>query len=146
MNNESVVPASVLAAAKAKNVTLTFANENGSKVTVKPGKVDTTSDLSVKVAYNVKDVQTSLVNKAKKVNAGTVSTAQVRIGNDGSIGGTATVNVKFSTKRSGCTVKAYRLTESGSLKKEATGTVASTGRVNLNLTKGGSYLLVVIDD
>lgn len=145
MNDESIVPASVLAAAKAKNVTLTFVNDNGSKVTVKPGKVSTTSDLKVSVTYNVKDIKTSLVNKAKKVNPGTVSTAQVRIGNDGSIGGTATVNVKFSTKRSGCTVKAYRLTASGSLVKEASGTVSSTGRVNLNLTKGGSYLLVVID-
>ena len=145
MNDGTVVPAAVLAAAKAKNVTLVFANDNGSKVTVKPGKVDTTSDLNVAVTYNVKDVKTSLVNKAKKINKGTVSTAQVRIGDDGSIGGTETVTVKFSTKRSGCTVKAYRLTESGSLKKEATGTVASTGRVNLNLTKGGSYLLVVID-
>lgn len=146
MNDGTVVPAAILAAAKTKNVTLVFANDNGSKVTVKPGKVSTTSDLNVAVTYNVKDVKTSLVNKAKKINAGTVSTAQVRIGTDGSIGGTETVTVKFSTKRSGCTVKAYRLTESGSLKKEATGTVSSTGRVNLNLTKGGSYLLVVIDD
>lgn len=146
MNDGTVVPAAILAAAKTKNVTLVFANDNGSKVTVKPGKVDTSYDLNVAIKYNVKDVKTSLVNKAKKVNKGTVSTAQVRIGDDGSIGGTETVTVKFSTKRSGCTVKAYRLTESGSLKKEATGTVASTGRVNLNLTKGGSYLLVVIDD
>lgn len=145
MNDGTVVPAAVLAAAKAKNVTLVFANDNGSKVTAKPGKVSTTSDLNVAVTYNVKDVKTSLVNKAKKINKGTVSTAQVRIGTDGSIGGTETVTVKFSTKRAGCTVKAYRLTESGSLKKEASGTVASTGRVNLNLTKGGSYLLVVID-
>ena len=146
MNDGTVVPAAVLAAAKAKNVTLVFANDNGSKVTVKPGKVSTTSDLNVAVTYNVKDVKSSLVKKAKKVNKGTVSTAQVRIGTDGSIGGTETVTVKFSKKRSGCTVKAYRLTESGSLKKEASGTVASTGRANLNLTKGGSYLLVVIDD
>lgn len=146
MNDGTVVPAAILAAAKTKNVTLVFANDNGSKVTVKPGKVDTSYDLNVAVTYNVKDVKTSLVKKAKKVNAGTVSTAQIRVGDDGSIGGTETVTVKFSTKRSGCTVKAYRLTESGSLKKEATGTVASTGRVNLNLTKGGSYLLVVIDD
>ncbi len=145
MNDGTVVPAAVLAAAKAKNVTLVFANDNGSKVTVKPGKVSTTSDLNVAVTYNVKDVKSSLVKKAKKVNKGTVSTAQVRIGTDGSIGGTETVTVKFSTKRAGCTVKAYRLTESGSLKKEASGTVASTGRANLNLTKGGSYLLVVID-
>lgn len=145
MNDGTVVPAAVLAAAKAKNVTLVFANDNGSKITVKPGKVDTTSDLNVAVTYNVKDIKSSLVKKAKKVNKGTVSTAQVRIGTDGSIGGTETVTVKFSTKRAGCTVKAYRLTESGSLKKEASGTVASTGRVNLNLTKGGSYLLVVID-
>lgn len=144
MNDETIVPSTVLAAAKAKNVTLTFINDNGSKVTVKPGKVS--SDLDVSVIYNVKDIKTSLVNKAKKVNAGTVSTAQVRIGEDGSIGGTATVNVKFSTKRAGCKVKAYRLSESGSLVKNATGTINSSGRVNLNLTKGGSYLLVVIDD
>ncbi|MGN1137680.1 MAG: hypothetical protein ACI4SF_15860 [Oscillospiraceae bacterium] len=146
MNDGTVVPSAVLEAAKAKNVTLVFANDNGSKVTVKPGKISSGTDLNVAVTYNVKDVKTSLVTKAKKVNPGTVSTAQIRVGNDGSLGGTATVNVKFSTSRAGCTVKAYRLTESGSLVKEATGTVASTGRVNLNLTKGGSYLLVVIDD
>ena len=146
MNDATTVPAAVLATAKSKNITLVFANDNGSKVTVKPGKVDTSSDLNVAVTYNVKDVKSSLVKKAKKVNSGTVSTAQIRVGDDGSIGGTETVTVKFSKKRSGCTVKAYRLTGSGSLKKEATGTVASTGRVNLNLTKGGSYLLVVIDD
>lgn len=144
MNDETIVPSTVLAAAKAKNVTLTFINDNGSKVTVKPGKVS--SDLDVGVTYSVKDIKSSLVKKAKKVNAGTVSTAQVRIGEDGSIGGTATVNVKFSTKRVGCKVKAYRLSESGSLVKAATGTINSSGRVNLNLTKGGSYLLVVIDD
>lgn len=145
MNEGTVVPSAVLAAAKAKNVTLVFSNKNGSKVTVKPGKVSTGSDLNVAVTYNVNDVKKSLVNKAKKVNAGTVSTSQIRVGSEGAIGGTETVTVKFSTKRAGCTVKAYRLTASGSLKKEATGTVASTGRVNLNLTKGGSYLLVVID-
>lgn len=144
MNDETIVPSTVLAAAKAKNVTLTFINDNGSKVTVKPGKV--TSDLDVSVTYSVKDIKSSLVSKAKKVNTGAVSTAQVRIGEDGSIGGTATVNVKFSTKRAGCKVKAYRLSESGSLVKAATGTINSSGRVNLNLTKGGSYLLVVIDD
>lgn len=145
MNEGTVVPSAVLAAAKAKNVTLVFSNKNGSKVTVKPGKVSTGSDLNVAVTYNVNDVKKSLVNKAKKVNAGTVSTAQIRVGSEGAIGGTETVTVKFSTKRAGCTVKAYRLTASGSLKKEATGTVASTGRVNLNLKNGGSYLLVVID-
>ena len=140
MNDATTVPAAVLATAKSKNITLVFVNDNGSKVTVKPGKVDTSSDLNVAVTYNVKDVKSSLVN------SGTVSTAQIRVGDDGSIGGTETVTVKFSKKRSGCIVKAYRLTGSGSLKKEATGTVSSTGRVNLNLTKGGSYLLVVIDD
>ncbi|MGN1305622.1 MAG: hypothetical protein ACI4YB_11380 [Oscillospiraceae bacterium] len=142
MNEGTVVPAAVLAAAKAKNITLVFVNDNGSKVTVKPGKVSVTNDLNVAITYNVKDVKSSLVTKAKKVNSA-VSSAQVRIGTEGSIGGTETVTVKFSTKRSGCTVKAYRLTSSGSLKLEAKGTIASTGRVNLSIKNGGSYLLVV---
>ncbi|MGN0599328.1 MAG: hypothetical protein ACI4JK_05475 [Oscillospiraceae bacterium] len=142
MNEGTVVPAAVLAAAKAKNITLVFVNDNGSKVTVKPGKVSVADDLNVAITYNVKDVKSSLVTKAKKVNSA-VSSAQVRIGTEGSIGGTETVTVKFSTKRSGCTVKAYRLTSSGSLKLEAKGTIASTGRVNLNIKNGGSYLLVV---
>lgn len=142
MNEGTVVPAAVLAAAKAKNITLVFANDNGSKVTVKPGKVSVADDLNVAITYNVKDVKSSLVKKAKKVNSA-VSSAQVRIGTEGSIGGTETVTVKFSTKRSGCTVKAYRLTSSGSLKLEAKGTIASTGRVNLNIKNGGSYLLIV---
>lgn len=142
MNEGTVVPSNVLSAAKSKNVTLTFKNKNGSTVTVRPSTSMAGNDLNTSVTYNVKDVKSSLVSKAKKVNSA-VSSAQIRVGADGSIGGTETVGVKFSTRRSGYTVKAYRLTESGSLRKEATGTINSSGRVNLNLTKGGSYVLVV---
>lgn len=142
MNEGTVVPSNVLSAAKSKNVTLTFKNKNGSTVTVRPSTSMAGNDLNTTVTYNVKDIKSSLVTKAKKVNSA-VSSAQIRVGADGSIGGTETVGVKFSTRRSGYTVKAYRLTESGSLRKEATGTINSSGRVNLNLTKGGSYVLVV---
>lgn len=142
MNEGTVVPSNVLSAAKSKNVTLTFKNKNGSTVTVRPSTSMAGNDLNTSVTYNVKDVKSSLVSKAKKVNSA-VSSAQIRVGADGSIGGTETVGVKFSTRRSGYTVKAYRLTETGSLRKEATGTINSSGRVNFNLTKGGSYVLVV---
>lgn len=142
MNEGTVVPSNVLSAAKSKNVTLTFKNKNGSTVTVRPSTSMAGNDLNTTVTYNVKDIKSSLVTKAKKVNSA-VSSAQIRVGADGSIGGTETVGVKFSTSRSGYTVKAYRLTETGSLRKEATGTINSSGRVNLNLTKGGSYVLVV---
>ncbi|MGN0609493.1 MAG: hypothetical protein ACI4J6_09825 [Oscillospiraceae bacterium] len=145
MNAATTVPASVLATAKDKGVTLMFINENGSKVTVKPGSVSTYSALDVSVVYNVKNIRSSLVTAAKKVNPGTVSTAQIQVGTSGSFGGTVTTTVKMPTKRAGDTVKAYRLTDSGKLTREATGVIKADGTLSLNLKNGGSYLLVVIE-
>lgn len=145
MNAATTVPASVLAAAKDKGVNLMFVNENGSKVTVKAGSVSTYSALDVSVVYNVKNIRSSLVKAAKKVNPGTVSTAQIQVGSYGSFGGTVTTTVKMSAKRAGDTVKAYRLTDSGKLTREATGVVKADGSVFFNLKNGGSYLLVVIE-
>lgn len=145
MNAATTVPASVLAAAKDKGVNLMFVNENGSKVTVKAGSVSTYSALDVSVVYNVKNIRSSLVKAAKKVNPGTVSTAQIQVGSYGSFGGTVTTTVKMSAKRAGDTVKAYRLTDSGKLTREATGVVKADGSVSFNLKNGGSYLLVVIE-
>lgn len=145
MNAATTVPASVLAAAKDKGVNLLFVNENGSKVTVKAGSVSTSSALDVSVTYNVKNVRSSLVKAAKKANPGTVSTAQIKVGTAGSLGGTATVTVKMSAKRAGDTVKAYRLTDSGKLTREALGVVKADGTLSFNVKNGGSYLLVVIE-
>lgn len=145
MNAATTVPASVLAVAKDKGVNLMFVNENGSKVTVKAGSVSTYSALDVSVVYNVKNIRSSLVKAAKKVNPGTVSTAQIQVGSSGSFGGTVTTTVKMSAKRAGDTVKAYRLTDSGKLTREATGVVKADGSVSFNLKNGGSYLLVVIE-
>lgn len=145
MNATSTVPASVLAAAKDKGVNLLCVNENGSKVTIKAGSVSTAYSLNVAVTYNVKNVRSSLVKAAKKANPGTVSTAQIQVGNNGSLGGTVTTTVKMSAKRAGDTVKAYRLTDSGKLTREATGVVKADGTLSFNLKNGGSYLLVVIE-
>ncbi len=145
MNETYTIPASVLAAAKSNNITLKIYNDNGSRVTIAPGDVDTSSALNVGITYNVKTIKSSLVAAAKKVNSGTVSTAQIQVGEDGSLGGTVTATVKMSTKRAGDTVKAYRLTSAGKLTREATGTVGSDGRVSFKLKNGGTYLLVVIE-
>lgn len=145
MNAATTVPASVLATAKEKGVNLTFVNENGAKITVKAGSISTSSSLNVAVKYNVKNIRSSLVTAAKKVNPGTVSTAQIQVGDSESFGGTVTATVKMSSKRAGDTVKAYRLTDSGKLTREATGVVKADGTLSFNLKNGGSYLLVVIE-
>ncbi len=146
MNEEGTVPSQIVAAAKNRNITLRVVNDNGAYWTIAPGNVYSASDFNSSIVYNTKNIKSSLVKKAKKVNAGTVSTAQVTVGGNysSSLGFTAGVTVKLPAKRSGCTVKAYRL-DGSRLVCEARSKVQSTGAVTLNLDTAGSYLLVVID-
>lgn len=141
MNKSTTVPESILSAAKKKGITLNFVNENGSKVKVTSSNIDSSNSINTAVTYNVKNISSSLVNKAKKVNSDVVSTAQIAIGSDSK----AAVTVKLSSKRAGCTVKAYRLTAKGSLVLVSTAKVSSTGAVTLSTNQSGTYLLVVMD-
>lgn len=145
MNKETTVPENIFKAAKSKNVTLQFINSNGSAVVIKGSTITDASDTNVGVSYNAKVIPTSLKNKAKKANKDVVSTAQIKIGDNGAIGATADVTVKLSAKRSGCTVKAYRYTSSGSLKLVDTSKVAKNGEVTITTDNGGYFFLVVCD-
>lgn len=145
MNKETTVPQNIFTAAKSKNVTLQFINSNGSAVVIKGSTITDASDTNVGVSYNAKVIPTSLKNKAKKANKDVVSTAQIKIGDNGAIGATADVTVKLPAKRSGCTVKAYRYTSSGSLKLVDTSKVAKNGEVTITTDNGGYFLLVVCD-
>lgn len=145
MNKDTTVPKNIFTAAKSKNVTLQFINSNGSAVVIKGSSITEASDTNVAVSYNAKVIPTSLKNKAKKANKDVVSTAQVKIGDNGALGATADVTVKLPAKRSGCTVKAYRYTSSGSLKLVDTAKVAKNGEVTITTDNGGYFLLVVCD-
>ena len=141
MNKSTTVPESILSAAKKKGINLNFVNENGSKVKVTSSNINSGNSINTAVTYNVKNISSSLVNKAKKVNSDVVSTAQIAIGSDSK----AAVTVKLASKRAGCTVKAYRLTAKGSLVLVSTAKVSSTGAVTLSTNQSGTYLLVVMD-
>ena len=141
MNKSTTVPESILSAAKKKGITLNFVNENGSKVKVTSSNINSNYSINTAVTYNVKNISSSLIKKAKKVNSDVVSTAQIAIGSDSK----AAVTVKLASKRAGCTVKAYRLTAKGSLVLVSTAKVSSTGAVTLSTNQSGTYLLVVMD-
>ncbi len=146
MNATSTIPAEIIKAAAGKNITLKAVNANGSIVTINPNDVKYTDAINVGIEYNTKYVSNSLRKKALKVNKGAVSTTQIYVGEEGALCADITASVKLSSKRAGCTVKAYRLASNGKkLTLEAKGTVKSNGTVNLKLDNGGAYLLVVID-
>lgn len=145
MNGDSVIPADVVKAAAAGNVTLKAVNSNGSIFTVKGSDINYATSIDTTVQYNVKVVSDSLKNKAIRVNKGAVSTTQVVISETGDLGCDATVTVKLSSKRAGYTVKAYRVSaDAKKLTCEAKGVVKSNGSVNLGLDNGGKYVLVII--
>lgn len=143
MNASTVVPDDVLVAAKSKGVNLKFVLANGATWTMKAADIKSTDTMNIDVEYNTKNIKSSLVSKAKKLNPGAVSTAQISV--NGSVDVNAGLTVKLSSKRAGCTVKAYIKTSSGSLKLVDKGVVNSNGSVTLDVNKGGDYLLVVID-
>ena len=146
MNAATTIPSDIVKAAAANNVTLKAVNENGSIFTINGKDVSYATAIDTTVKYNVKVVSNNLKNKAISVNKGAISTTQLAISNDGSLGTDATVTVKLSSKRAGCTVKAYRASNNGKkLTLEAKGTVKSNGSVSLNLDNGGNYVLVIIE-
>lgn len=143
MNASTVVPDDVLVAAKSKGVNLKFVLANGATWTMKAADIKSTDTMNIDVEYNTKNIKSSLVSKAKKLNPGAVSTAQISV--NGSVDVNAGLTVKLSSKRAGCTVKAYIKTSSGSIKLVDKGVVNSNGSVTLDVKQGGDYLLVVID-
>ena len=143
MNASTVVPDDVLVAAKSKGVNLKFVLANGATWTMKAADIKSTDTMNIDVEYNTKNIKSSLVSKAKKLNPGAVSTAQISV--NGSVDVNAGLTVKLSSKRAGCTVKAYIKTSSGSIKLVDKGVVNSNGSVTLDINQGGDYLLVVID-
>ncbi|MGN0586296.1 MAG: hypothetical protein ACI4JF_03345, partial [Oscillospiraceae bacterium] len=145
MNAATTVPDDILTAAKARGVNLQFVLDNGAIWTIKASNITTANTINVDVTYNTKNIKSSLVSKAKAVNPGAVSTAQISVSNSGSLGVNAGVTVKLSSKRAGCTVKAYIKTSTGSLKLVDKAVVSSTGAVTLDINQGGDYLLVIID-
>ena len=146
MNAATTIPSEVVKAAAANGVTLKAVNENGSIFTINGKDVSYATSIDTTVAYNVRVVSDNLKKKAISVNKGAISTTQLAISTDGSLGTDATVTVKLSSKRAGCTVKAYRASNNGKkLTLEAKGTVKSNGSVSLNLDNGGKYVLVIIE-
>lgn len=145
MNEATTIPADVLKAAAANNNTIKAVNENGSIFTIKGSDIDYATAINTTVTYNVKLISDNLKNKAIKVNKGAVSTTQVVISEDGNLGADATVTVKLSSKRAGYTVKAYRVSSNGKkLTCEGKGVVKSNGQVDLDISSGGKFVLVVI--
>ena len=101
-------------------------------------------DVNVAVTYNTKNISSSLVNKAKKVNKA-VSSSQISVSNN-TFGGTASLTVKFSSNRAGYTAKIYRYNSSkNSLQLVDTSRVSSSGKVTFDkVTQGGNYVIVLI--
>ena len=146
MNDAETIPESILDAAKSNGVTIKAVMDNGATWTIKGSDVNSVDDsFNASVTYNTKVVPTSLVNKAKRVNSDVVSTAQIYVSDNGGLGLSGDLTVKLSSKRSGCTVKAYRYTSSGSLRLADKALVQSNGSVTFDVSNGGAYLLVVMD-
>lgn len=143
MNEETTIPDSVMSAIKGRNIDVTFVLENGVTYAVNGRDVTTAKDVEITTKYNTKNISSSLVKAACKKNSA-VSSAQVSI-DEGSLGFTADVTVKFAAKRAGYSAKLYRYNPSrNSLVLVDTATVKSTGKCTFNnVTKGGDFVIVL---
>lgn len=143
LNGETYIPSEILTALDGKNVTVNFTLKNGSVISFNGRDISSPKDVNVNVAYNTKNISSSLVNKAKSVN-NAVSTSQISISSN-TFGGSAALTVKFNANRSGYTAKIYRYNSTrNSLQLVDTSRVASTGKVTFDgVTQGGDYVIVL---
>lgn len=143
MNTETEIPESVLKALKGKNVDISFKLSNGAVFTINGSDITSTSAISPTVRYGSTSIPSSLKKKAVKANDG-VSSSQFTIGG-GSFGATASVTVKFNSKRSGCSAKLYRYNSSdNTLALVSRSAVQRNGQCEFgNVKQGGEYIVVL---
>lgn len=143
MNKETVIPSSVTAAIKGRNVQIKFVLDNGVTFTVNGKDVTTAKDVDIDTTYNTRMISTKLIKAAYKKNDA-VSSAQLSI-DAGTLGFNSDVMVKFSAKRGGYKAKLYRYNPAkNSLQLVDTATIGSTGKCNFdNVTKGGEFVVVI---
>lgn len=143
MNNETVVPSSVLSSIKGRNVTVKFTLSNGVVYAINGKDVTSAKDIDIETVYNTKNVPSKLVSKAKSKNDA-VASSQISI-EGGSFGSSADVTVKFATKRAGCTARLYRYnSDRNSLSLVDKSNVGSDGKCTFdNVTKGGDFVIIL---
>lgn len=143
MNTENEIPENVLKTLKGKNVTINFKFSNGTIFSINGNDITSTNALNINIAYGSSGIPSSLRKKAVKANNG-VSTSQFSI-NGGSFGATASVTVKFNTKRAGCSAKLYIYDAvQGSLSLVSRSSVKNNGQCEFSGVKqGGAYVVVL---
>lgn len=142
MKSETEIPSNVLKALKGKNVTLNLKFNSGAALSINGNDITSTDAISTDIKY-VKNIPASLAKKAVKANSG-VASAQFSI-SGGSLGASASVTIKFNTKRSGCDAKLYRYNASAnSLSLVSNSSVKSSGNCTFdNVKQGGDYVIVL---
>lgn len=142
MNGAVVVSESVMKALKGKDVNVRFVLDNGVRWTVNGKNITNVRSVNIYTEYNINYIPASLVKKASE-NA--ITKAQIGFTTSfDDLGTKATVSVKFSKSRAGCTAVAYRYDpNTNSLKGVSKSTVQSDGRCSFNITEGGPYLVVL---
>ncbi len=142
MNGANIIAKDVLTALDGKNVNVTFVLDSGVKWTINGKDVDKAQDMIVYTEYNIDFIPDKLVSKAAK---DAVAKAEIGISNNyDSFGSKASVTVKFSSKRAGCTAVVYRYDpDSNSLKGISKAKVQSDGSCTFSVTAGGPYLVVL---
>lgn len=143
MNTETEITESVLKALKGKNVTINFKYSNGAVISINGTDITSTSAISPTIRYGSTSIPSTLKKKAVKANDG-VSSSQFTI-NGGSFGATASVTVKFNSKRSGCSAKLYRYNSSdNTLSLVSRSAVQRNGQCEFdNVKQGGEYIVVL---
>lgn len=143
MNTETEIPTSVLTALKGKNVNIQFKFSNGAYITLNGNDITSTAAISPVIKYGQTSIPSSLKKKAVKANSG-VSSSQFTI-NGGSFGASASVTIKFNTKRAGCSAKLYRYNASANtLSLVSRSAVQSNGLCTFDDVKqGGEYIVVL---
>ncbi len=143
MNKETVVPSTVIAAFKGRDITVKFVLDNGVSFTINGKDISSAKEINLDTEYNTKNVPSKLVKAAYKKNKA-VSSAQISIEN-GSFGLETSVTVKFSTKRAGYKARLYRYNASkNSLSLVDTSKIQDNGKCTFGeVTKGGDFVIVI---
>lgn len=143
MNTEVEIPESVLKALEGKNVTVSFKYSNGAIFTVNGNDIASAHSISPVVRYGSANIPSTLKKKAVKANNG-IASSQLSISED-YFGATASVTVKFNSKRADCTAKLYLYNPyDNTLLLVSTSTVKSSGQCTFDNVNGGGDFIVVL--
>jgi len=142
MQEQTSIPASVLAAARTHRSTLVIRMANGAIWNIRGENIQSARTTNLGITYGTRNVPAAAMNA---VSQGALARAQLTIGDNNPLGYSASVRVRYAENRAGRTVTLYRFNNAtGRLDQVSRVQIQPDGRATFTgISHGGDFVTII---